>query len=331
MVFNIDRQQRNYNYLKTIKAYNSLLDDGKLDKNLKKKVFYSLLQELKGYDSAEEIRRAIAPEDICDNSQSDLELFYLDGVDNYKLAKNKKIRPVASKEEAMVIYSMLNNGDFDLYTDDLNPIKNNLKSYFINVGIRPFDYMNFVTIKGKSIVADRIADIKNKHQIIEQAIKDEKFIKFDYYKKEPADKNICVFPKNLVYSQLDERFRVKAYCYDGRYRTFYLSLMDNLSVTDIKPFDVKEIIEESKTLIFSFKNEKGLPERVCARFSDYKKQIKYNKKKNELTYSVEYIGNPLESARIINRLLSLGSNLDIKSDERLIVQERAKKALALYK
>ncbi|MBR1532360.1 MAG: WYL domain-containing protein [Eubacterium sp.] len=331
MLFNLERQQRNYNYLKLIKAYNLLLTDCHSKKSISKKDFYSFLEEIKGLDTADEIYDALLPDDYDEDDQKKLELFYKSGTDEYKLTKDNKIMPVASKEEALVIYSMLINGDFDLYIDDKDRILQNLEDFFSDVGIKPFDYGDYITIRGKSNITDSIAKIKSRYKTIESAIHNGKFIKFDYYKNNPFDENICVYPESVICSQLDERFRVKAYCYDGKLRTFYLSLIENLSVTDEKPFEIREPSEKYNTLVFSFKNEKGLPERVCARFSDYKKQIKYNKKKNELTYSVEYIGNPLESARIINRLLSLGSNLDIKSDERLIVQERAKKALALYK
>ena len=329
MIFKIDRQQRNYNYLEIIREYNRAMDIYPADVVFEKKDFYKFTQNLKGFDSADEIFEAMLPEDSDITNPNELELFYEANNNEYCFAKSRKIKLTASKEEAAVLYSMLKSGDLDLYFDKKELLENNLCEYFENLGAAPVDINDYIIVKGKSALSDKTEDIKENFSQLQSAIKHNRFVRFDYYKSENGE-SICVLPKGIIYSQLDGRFRLKALCFDGLTRTFYLSYIKNPEIIKEKPFEDKETEESSRELVFEFDNVKGLNERVCARFSDYKKQVFFNQKNNTVTYKVHYSDNPHERARIISRLLSLADNLRISTEEVHEVKERAKKALELY-
>ena len=75
----------------------------------------------------------------------------------------------------------------------------------------------------------------------------------------------------------------------------------------------------------------NLPERIAARFSDYQKEIHFNRADNTLTYIVDYEDTPNENKKIISYLCSLGKRVDVLSDEKEIIKAEAKKTLANYK
>lgn len=330
MKFNIERQQRNYNYLELIREYNLALDKYGFNKSFNKRDFYELTKNIKGFDSADEIFEALIPNNDDIENPNKLELFYEIGQNEYGFSKNRKIKLTATKEEAVVVYSMLNNGDFDLFFDKTEVVKSNLEKYFENLDLLPLDINSYIETKGQSKCADCLSDIKENFEMLKTAIKEKRFVHFVYQKgNDPI--TLCVFPVEIIFSQLDERFRLKSICDDNRFRTFYISYMSNLRLLDDKPFILSALEEKQKELVFQFCNEKGLEERVCARFSNYEKQVHFDKNKNVIIYRLKYNDNPLESSRIISRLLSLGSNVQILSNERKTVCEIAKKALALYR
>ncbi len=332
MIFNIERQQRNYNYLEIIRGFNKAFETYGEDKVFNKRDFYSFTEYIKGMDSVEEIYEALLPNEQNIEDPNQLELFYKTGEDKYHFSKSSKILPVASKEEVVAIYSMLKNGDLDLYLNESvkSSIESNLEKYFENIETSPVNINDYIVNKGVSKSKDSIERIKDIFHTIQSAIHNKQFVNFEYNKR-GIPINTTVFPVEIVFSQLDECFRLKANCDDNKNRTFYLSYINNLKLLNEKPFNVNERLETTKVLAFEFKNEKGLPERVCSRFSDYKKQIKFIQDKNIITYRIEYLDTPLERNRVISRLLSLGSNIKITSEEKNIVKTKAKKALELYK
>lgn len=329
MNFNIERQQRNYNYLELIRVYNKTLNKYGEQKDFNKRDFYAFIEKLKGLNTADEIYDALLPDAEDIDNPNKLELFYETEENRYRLAKSQRILPPASKEEAVAVYSMLNSGNLDLYFEKQEVVKSNVLQYFKNINTAPIDINDYIEVKGRSKLRDADSEIKENFKTLQTAIEKNNFVEFRYCKgKEPVW--ITVFPVKIIFSQLDERYRLKAVCRDNGYKTFYLSLMEELHILNEKAFDFNPITEKKKELVFCFKDERNLAERVCARFSDYKKQIKYSSKDKTITYAVQYDDTPLENNRIINRLLSLGRHIDIKSEEKAIIKERAKKALAQY-
>lgn len=336
MILQTDRKQRNCNYLTLIKNFNEAFDIFSNDIPLEKSDLYALSMDLvlpENEDKADELIDAIMPlDDFDDDDNNNFELLLEDG-DCY-LSKNDKILPVASKEEVAILYSMLVEGDLDLMLDDVTKAKlqKNLETFFDKMGEKPVNLYSFIDAKGKSLCADNASEIKATFDLLNEAVENGYFAKIEYLYNDEV-MNYIIQPVEFIYSQLDLRMRCKAFIDEGYWMTFYLSYIKSIElIKDSVPFGPFEIKEDKmKTLVFSFPNDFSLPERVAARFSDYEKEIKYNKKSNTLTYHVEYADTWTENARIINRLRSLGKFVNIESSEKDIVKADALKALELYK
>ena len=332
MILKTDRQQRNYNYLELIRMYNSALEkyhhNAILSYNEYTKIENDLSVSLIGLESVEEIKNSLSS-----NEDNSLNLFYKED-EKYFFEKENKILPVASKEEALIVYSMLKNGDFDLFLNENQKkiINNNIKKYFENINEKPFDLYDFIEVKGESLCADKLIEIKDYFYVLKKAIELKSLVKISYYYDDKIEDSI-VQPIEFIYSQLDFRLRVKAFFRDGGCRTFYISNIKKLEILENeKPFTQYEK-EQNNTneLVFSFENNSSKTERIAARFSDYKKEIHYNKKNNMLTYHVFYADTPTENNRIIYRLRSLGKGITILSEEKERVKQDALKALENYR
>lgn len=332
MILTAERKQRNYNYLTIISKYNKLLSTTP-DKKITHKQFEDFKKELSinllGFDSVEAILNSIV--DDSDEANDNLALFTEDE-SGYTLAIEDKISPVASKEEALIVFSMLNNGDFDLFLSDeqRNNIKNNIDKYFDNLSMQPINLYDYIEDKGKSLCADNLKEIKDTFDILKETVESKKTVKISYYFNDVYNEHI-IMPIGFVYSQLDLRMRVKAYCEDSTLQTFYISNIKKVEVIDDIHFEISNAGAEYKELVFSFENSNNRAERIAARFSDYRKSVKLNKKKNIITYHVFYENNPTESNRIFYRLRSLGRGINIQTEEKGRVVADAKKALENYK
>lgn len=331
MILQTARQQRNYNYLELIKMYNAALKKFGYDNTIKKADLYYLVSGLKGYETSDKIISALTEDD--DEDTDTLELF--ENIENgkYAFAKEHKIFPVASKEETEIVYSMLQNGDFDLFLKDSikDKLDDNIEAYFENINEKPFNLYDYIEIKGTSLCADNLAEIANTFNAISRAILFKHMVKIKYCINESTFEFV-IQPIEFVYSQLDLRMRIKAFVEDSSVKTFYLSFIKDLSTISenfpFEPYKSEQI--NYKELVFSFSNIHTLPERVAARFSDYKKEIHYDKQSNTIKYHVLYLDNPTENNRIINRLLSLGDKISIETAEKDIVKSEAIKALEQY-
>lgn len=328
-----DRAQRNYNYLEIIGAYNDLLnncEDGYISEKQFNQFSRELGAKLIGTNGVVNTLNALVS--AKNNENNSLDLFEFDG-DNYLLFKEKPILPPASREEVLLIYSMLENGDFDLMLNDevKNKIKANVDRFFENLGETPENLYGYIDFKGESLCADTLSEIKDCYIALNKAKENGSFVKISYDYNDEINEHI-IKPVGFVYSQLDLRLRVRAYVKTGEQWTFYLSNIKSLESLNGNAFDVPEEKKpEMKELVFSFENTHNRAERVAARFSDYNKTVKYSKKKNIITYTVYYSDNMTENNRIFYRLRSLGKGIDIKSGEKKRVKADALKALANYK
>lgn len=330
MILKIDRQQRNYNFLEIIKGFNSALD--KYGKQGEMDNMYSFNFNPIGTENAEKIYDALSPTvEESENDIASLDLFYKDN-GKYYFSKDKKIKPVNTREEVAVIYSMLLNGDFDLYLDinEKENLKSNINAFFDNLGEHTIDIFSYIDNKGKSILSDNLAELKPIFHTIKKAIELNQFLKITYNKDKCV--NFEIQPIRLIFSQLDERIRVSAFSSDGICRTYYLSYIQDIKILKTKPFEPFSFSPPKLNILkFSFKNHHNLPERIAARFSNYKKEIRYNKNNNTITYTIEYEDNPKENSRILNRLLSVGNHISIQTSEKELIKQEAQKALSLYK
>lgn len=332
MILKTVRQQRNYNYLELIKMYNSAIEkygsDAKLSENEYKQISNQLSASLIGIDCVEKITDSIISED-----EDSLNLFYKEG-DKYLFEKENKILPTASKEEAQIIYSMLTKGDFDLFLDEnqKNILSNNLKTYFENINEKPFNLYDFIEMKGESLCADSLSEIKEYFTLLNKAIDLKCLAKITYFYNDEIENHI-IQPVGFVYSQLDLRMRVKAFTDNEKFQTFYISNIKTLELLESeKAFtSIEQEGRDTKELIFTFENIQGRAQRVAARFSDYKKEVHYNKNTNTLSYHIFYTDTPTENNRIIFRLRSLGKGITILSEEKENVKQEAQNALANYK
>lgn len=328
-----DRAQRNYNYLEIIAKYNSFFERYGEDAELNQKQFKAfesaLSSSLIGIDSVEEILNSLLSDE--NETGASLDLFVKDK-DCYSFYKENKIMPVASREEALIVYSMIQNGDFDLFLNNelKTKILNNICSYFKNINETPVNLYDYIDYKGKSICADNLKDIQGYFTELKEAIENNSFIKISYNINDTVNEHI-IQPVSFVYSQLDLRMRVRAFVSNGQLWTFYLSNIQKIETLNEAPFERCSLTEpKMKELVFSFENSKNRAERVAARFSDYKKTVKYNKNKNIITYRVFYPDDMTENNRIFFRLRSLGKGIEIKSEEKERVKADAKKALLNY-
>ena len=336
MILKVNRQQRNYNYLELIRMYNQAIEEYGADNNISKdnfsKINDSLTKSLIGMETVEIIKNALVSDEDLDNNNS-LELFYTSD-NEYGFMHKNKILPVASKEEAEIVYSMLQNGDFDLFLSENQKkiISDNLNRYFDNAGLHPINLYDYIDVKGGSHNADNLSEIKDYFIQLKKAVQFKNFAKIAYDYNDMVEDYI-IQPIGFVYSQLDLRLRVKAFLKEGTLRTFYISNIKKIEIIEKEyPFEpLEEKADNIKELIFSFENIRGRAERVAARFSDYKKKIRYDKKSNTITYNVFYHDTPTENNRIIFRLCSLGLCSTIQTEEKEQVQQNARRALENYK
>lgn len=330
MMLEITRKQRNYNYLSLIKKYNSLFREKKNTGEISKSEFYDLCSDLIGEDSIDNISESIV---LSENNIDDNSLELLSPVQNskdkYIFLKQSEILLAPSKEEVSIIYSMLKNGDFDLFLDKEKAIiEDNIETFFQNIGKRKFDLFGLIEVKGKSKEADTLNSIRDVFQKLHNAMQNKKSVSITYsFNNKEYINNITPFA--FVFSQLDQKMRVRAYLDGEKVRTYYLSYIKEVRmIEDIPQKDISHPTEN--VLKFSFENKFNLAERVAARFSDYDKSIIYDRKNNIISYSVKYPSNPLERNRIMNRLLSLGKKINIESQEKEEIRTIAKKALENY-
>ena len=330
MILKVDRQQRNYNFLEIVKCYNAALN-----KNRKKGYIdsiYDLNLELVGIEYADKIYDALTPEpDNADNNKTSLDLFYKEN-GKYYFSYEKPILPVSTVEEAGVIYSMLKKGDFDLFLDknEKKLLEENIKLFFSNIGSEPTDLYSYIDTKGKAISADNLGNIKSVFSVLEKAIEGKKQVKIEY--KASTCDTFDIQPIKFVFSQLDKKMKIKAFSSDGKINLYYLDCINKIEILDRPSFITSSFVEPKiKKLKFTFENDYNLPERIAARFSDYQKEIHFNRADNTLTYIVDYEDTPNENKKIISYLCSLGKRVDVLSDEKEIIKVEAKKALANYK
>lgn len=329
MILKVDRQQRNYNFLEIIRCYNLALkqnrEKGYIDS------IYNLDLDLIGMEYADRIYEALTPTlDQTDENKTSLDLFYKSN-EKYFFSSEKPILPVATVEEVGVIYSMLKKGDFDLYLDENEKVllEKNIKQFFVNLGCDSIDLYSFIDIKGKPAYADNLNKIKDTFFILHQAINQSKQLRITYIneKKQIID----IQPIELIFSQLDEKMKIKAFSADGKIEMYYLDDIDKIEILNEPSFSLSDIVEpKTRKLKFTFENDYNLPERVAARFSDYQKEIHFNKKANTLTYIVDYEDTPIEKKKIIRYLCSLGKRVNILTDEKEIIKSEAQKALKNY-
>ena len=333
MILKTDREQRNYNYLELIKMYNRAVKKYNTDAKLSEKEYKAIQDELTvslmGMDRVEEIKTDL----LSISDRSTLELFEKIGAEYY-FEKGNKILPAASKEEALIVYSMLQRGDFDLFLNEKQKrlLADNLNEYFANIHEKPFDLYGLIEVKGNSLCADSLGVLRDRFDKLKRAIEAKAFVKISYNYNDKTEEFV-IQPVGFIYSQLDLRLRVKAFLRSGDCWTFYVSNIAKLEISENKkPFTpLKNERNNTKKLVFSFENSKGRAERIAARFSDYEKEIRYNKKNNRITYHVSYADTPTENNRIVNRLRSIGKGLTILSEEREMVKQDAVKALENYK
>lgn len=335
MILFPDRAQRNYNYLEIISKYNAFVEQFGEDAEINDKQFETFKRELGssliGIDSVETILASLVSDDEGKNPS--LDLFVDNGDNNYSLYKKSKIMPVASREEVLIVFSMLQNNDFDLTltSEQKDKIYQNINTYFNNLSEQPFNLYDYIDNKGQSLCADILSEIKDFYTELKSAIKNKQFVRIRYYYNDITEQH-CIQPIGFVYSQLDLRLRVKAFVESGKLLTFYLSNIKEINTMNDAPFERFEAKEPvMKELVFSFENINNRAERVAALFSDYRKTVKYNRKNNLLTYHVFYPDNLTENNRVFFRLRSLGKGMKIESEEKRRIKDDAIKALGNYK
>lgn len=327
MKLSVDRQQRNYNFLELVKGYNSALSKDPIPLYINS--VFDLNCNLIGMESADKIYDALTPSNKnIDNNKSSLDLFY-ESNGKYYFKGKQKILPVATKEEAATLYSMIKKGDFDLYLDDSekNILFNNIDSYFNNINEKPLDLFSYIEEKGESHIADNLLEQKDKFKVLNDAVKFNLFANIKY-----KGEYIDVQPVKIEYSQFYKKLILNAFISDGTYKKYYFESINEAKLLKNPTFEAyKNFVPKINKLVFSFENNYNLPERVAARFSDYQKEIHYNKNTDSILYIVDYEDTPQEKENILSILCSLGKRISIQSEEKSIVKAEASKALAQYK
>lgn len=331
MKFEIERKTRNYNFLELIKGFNYVLNSESANKSLTKSDEYLLTGGLIGESSIDKIIDALYYDFDNPESIQTTNLGLIDKNDNgdLVLAKNKKIQPPPTKEEVAYIKYLLDNGSLGLYLNkaETEVLSKNIDTYFKNINLQIPNISSHFIIKGKSNDNDSLFEIKDKFEHIKKIIDSDKSMMFSYFYNGKSAQ-IVAKPKSFLFSQLDERFRVKAQTKTA-VKTFYLRNMSDIKESDTE-FN-NAFCNSKKELVFTCKNEANTIERITARFSDYEKTVHHNSKKDVVEYHIFYEDNPQERNRILIRLRYLITRINIISSERDIIKSEAKESLENYK
>ena len=331
-------KQRNYNFLELIRHYNKIIDKFGAMNYITDKDYNRFVKDVKSSFIGNNAKQSVSDLLLATDDFEDSYNLFHHTDDYYYILKEKKITPPASKEEALIVYSMLQNGDFDLFIDNAlkEKLSENLNEYFDNKyfkrkSINPFNLYDFVEEKGKSLQADNINDIKSNYEDLRKAIDNKITVKFNYHYNDKVTE-YTIRPVGFIYSQLEQKMKVKGLMSKNRVQFFYISYIDDLRMVNDESIKYTALKKPEKfhELVFSFENTKGLAERVAARFSDYKKRIDYDKFANKITYHIFYQNTPNENNRVLYRLRSLGKNIKVLGKDGERIKKDAKKALALY-
>ena len=336
---------RNYNLLEIIGAYNRAYESygeaGFLTPKQMKAVQQYLKFRVIGTEEENTLPKLLVYD--ADNPNT-FDLFEKDEADGcYYFYNERKILPCATKEEATVIEEMLQNGDFDLFMndDEKHLLRHNLDRYFTAPkGVNKQKRINlrqYIDTIGVSATGDDLQAIQPLKATIDRAVKSSSFVRFRYAKTGAPEENSAteytVWPLGYCYSQIEHRLKLRAIDAHNGISNYYLAYMSDLCSISSEEAGFMPDLDKRPAkgeLVFSFDNsQRGIDERVAARFSDYHKIVEYNRDTNRIRYRVYY--DKAETRRIQARLLSLGRYVTVESKEKSKIKKRAEKALAQYR
>lgn len=351
MIYDIFNENRNINFVGLAKAIGELIENNEkgqdinVDKFISRTIKYSYL-----YGDGEN------QEKLCDELAKDNSvLFEADGSERYLRPLNnefftaqKKEQVLAAgdeyasyrmpytKEEVIYLKRVIASGvlNFFFSKEDCVKIENNIDVYLKENGIEPGEVEiidEFLKNPGQSKLRENWYEIRDKYHTLTLIDKRISFNKkgavkagFKYMSGFAGENKLMeVYPLEILYSQLEERIRIKVWIpKENRYERIYLS-----DISDYEEVNSKTAVEledeEEWAVLFAVRDTKNAYERFVGRIQEYEYDFLPNPNKDMTDiYYIKVRFPSLDKYRMLNRILSVGPNLRVIDEKKIITAVR---------
>lgn len=177
---------------------------------------------------------------------------------------------------------------------------------------------DFLIYKGRSLLRDRwegetLVCCKRNLKVLSEAIKERCNITYRLENASDNEPQRC-YPRNIIYSQLEERLRVLVYDYHSeKYVRLYVSEMRDIEKI-AKEDDLEEPpVEKTWGLVLRVYAAKNAAERLLTRLAEYEYYVirDNNVSGTEQAFYVLVFYPEVDRLRVARRILSVGSNVEI--------------------